>query len=82
MKFSGVYYIFTALVLTLSTFIVNEVFSVSAASHILRNIYICKKTANQIYLIIIVILILESKGLYYNVVWHNDKKKNKRLVAV
>ena len=48
MKFSGVYYIFTALVLTLSTFIVNEVFSVSAASHILRNIYICKKTANQI----------------------------------
>ena len=29
-----------------------------------------------------VILILESKGLYYNVVWHNDKKKNKRLVVV
>ena len=80
MKLSGVYYIFTAPVLPLSTFIVDLVFSLSAASHILRNIYTQKNCKSN--LILTVILILESKGLYYNIVWHNDKKKNKRLVVV
>lgn len=79
MKLSGVYYKFTAPVLPLSTFTVDEVVSLSAAGHILRNIYTQKKLESN--LILIVILILESKGLYYNVAWHNDKKKNKRLVV-
>ena len=43
MKFSGVYYIFTAPILPLSTFTVDEVVSLSAAGHILRNIYTPKK---------------------------------------
>ena len=71
MKLSGVYYIFTAPVLPSSTFIVDQVFSLSAASHILRNIYTQKNCESN--LILTVILILESKGLYYNIVWHNDQ---------
>ena len=79
MKLSGVY-TFTAPVLPLSTFIADKVSSLSAASHILRNIYMQQNCKSN--LILIVILILKSKGLYYNIVWHNDKKKNKRLVVV
>ena len=71
MKLSGVYYIFTAPVIPLSTFIVDLVFNLSAASHILRNIYTQKNCKSN--LILTVILILESKGLYYNIVWHNDQ---------